>query len=300
MEENTKTRKRVQKKRLSGAKLIINDFSWKEAKIAITLLALTAIIILVGIAMFKGKISSKSVSEEKVVADVTRYLAKEDTTEIKSYVLRPGDITGARNVLDSFLSAKNVEEASIWVRNKKPLFNSLFTPFPKIYNITTNKALEYKDGSRSVLYFLGSAEGGKEIHLYAEPEKDFKVDWNSLYLCGSVAFSDFVSQKDSKIQDVYCYINVDTYYTSLYPEREYQSLELMDYTGESLLFGYVKRDTYMDDKLANAMLESDLRIHNKISIRALLTLKYNHDAIRPTAEIIDVLATDWVEPLKHQ
>jgi len=110
-------------------------------------------------------------------------------------------------------------------------------------------------------------------------------------------FQEYINNKPEGLHDIYCYVNADTYYSNTYAENVFQSLVLTDYESKKRISAYVRRGTNMDTILAENMHSSNFKLNNKTSIRAVLTVNLTGDNTRPSVEIIDVIATDWLDQI---
>ncbi len=297
------TRRKIQKKRLTGSKVTIKDFHWKDVRPVISLLIFCAILItaLIAYKFQRNKTEQENLRDYKAQnIEKSRSVIKKEPVEITSYILMEGDVKGAANISDQFLMSKSAAEAKVWVGEDSELFRRIYKETPRVISKKCTTALEYKDGSRLVVYHLDYKGGASEIQLFAEPEKPFKVDWRSYFMCGSIPFREYVETIPSKIHDTFCYLLMDYYYSSKFPEEEYQSVLLRDYDGRSRISGYVKRDTYMDGDLASALLASDLKLNGKKAIRVHLTIELGKNMTRPAVNILDVNAVDWISHLRGE
>lgn len=299
-EEKKVTRRR---KKPSG-KLIINDFSWKEAKIAIALIVGALLFTSYGAYKYVTKNKGREVKEEDVIRYTTGFIRKDKRNEkiqITSYVLLANDLKEAENVLESFLSAQTAEQATPWIRKSgsMALFKDAYEPVGKVVRTKNISALKYQDDSRAAIFNVQTPQGNREIILFAEPDGEFKVDWQSALLTGSIPLKKYTQDVPPSVEDLYCYIITDYYYTTTFPEKDYQSIKLRDYTGEYNVDAYVKRGTYMEDILGDALLSTSIKLDGKKTARCVLSVKKGEGKFT-SAEIIDIIATDWVTPLVEE
>lgn len=279
----------------------------------VVIVLLLAFIVVLGWAMFKrssGEVQSPALVTSILQHDQSYYNAQniqdiqdiQELTEASSVILMDKELDGARFALDQFIKSTSASEAANWIYNEevdREVFGEVFEPLPNVVDIKRHEGVRYTDGSRVAVFFLSYNGGGREVQLYAAPHEEFKIDWRTFYLSGSMDFERFVSTQPEGIHDCFCYLLVDTYYSRKYRERDYQAVVLTNYNRDYEIVGYIKRDSSMDDAIANAMLASQLKLKNKTTIRVSLSLKITQRSPVVTCEIVDVLDTRWREHLVH-
>jgi len=223
---------------------------------------------------------------------------------MKDSVLRSSDLQSAEVVRDNFTQAQSANEARLWVHgveNYDKVVGRTFKPIPKIVSTQKVNALQYSDGSRSAFYILKYNGVGRELHLFAKPDDDFKVDWQSFYYSGGkTQFYDYLETLPKEDTRLLCYLTQTKYYTRDFPETDYSSYKLRNYTGDKSLYCFVLKgsDLNLDlyDKFRGTTLLFDGE-NEVIRIDCNITLVSSSPI--PIAEFTKVSAFDWISHLDN-
>lgn len=215
----------------------------------------------------------------------------------KSTPIDKDDLVSAEQILKSFLSAKNASEAAFFICDRQESlaeFKKHFQPFPASYEVKTMRALEFTNDSRSVVYNLRYNGIRSEVHLTAEPGGEFQVDWRSFYLCGDLPLEQYLKELPEGETVLYAYLSPDQYYTSSFPDKEYQSFIMRDLRDTYRLFGYVKRLTDPGLKIRNGLRDTQFKQKGKKVTRVIMKVRLKEKTPYPTVEILEVYTANWV------
>lgn len=302
-------RRKVRKVRVTNVDYTTSlDPSPNKKPLKINTIVVAAVILLVVLInahyIYKHAIKGRDKSPQKELDVRVFGKFKEPEEEItpESAFLSAGDEARAELLARNFLTSKSAEDASYFIHDSEDggeLFSQYFQPTPEVTELRKISSYQYRDGSRSAFFLVYAAGNRKEIHAYALPRKPFKIDWKSYYLLSEQTLYDYVETLPKEEVEVIGYLSTQSYYTPDFPEHKYVSYQLSDFSGETKVYIYTEPGSDQRTEIAEAIALSPLKSQGQKIIRVSLKLKGMKKEPVPTAEIIEVLATDWVAPIQR-
>lgn len=256
------------------------------------ILLLILLIALVGVAVAYLFLKKDSTLPKAKSSEVVSYYNVSEGYQLSPQNLSAQDVQKARHVALQFLNSPDVKEASKYILGDHELYKSYHRALPKSQaRFSLIKANRYEGGARSAVFSLQLPQSPSiEIHTFAHPEGEFRVDWRALNLLeGGSQLGDLKQVNGVSPVKVKAYLSTGGKYTEQFPAAEYQSLVLRDYAGGIQITAYIKRGSEGSEQLGEAMLTTTEMLGERLMLRAVVTVSPQNGAW-----ILDAVhAVDW-------
>ena len=196
----------------------------------------------------------------------------------------------------AFLKSRSAKEATNHIHSTNSpddAFAKIFRPVKSVKHISFIEARSNSLGDRVAYYKVRCDGDTKEVLLRSQPDKPFKVDWQSFYTYGSISFQSYLETFPPESHSTYCYLFQDYSYTKKYNSSSYQSYRLRNYLGNRDLRAVVQKGSKTHQKLTQAFRQNKIELYGCSTLRAALTIKKIEGTPKPMVEIESVLSDQW-------
>jgi hypothetical protein len=193
-----------------------------------------------------------------------------------------------------FLEADTVEKLLPFVRNATKIEEKIRAwypdgkvPAPGMSAFNNKNALAYR-GSLISLSVRTDEFEEKQI-AFIRGDDGLKIDWESYVAWSEMPWQQFISEKPESPTVFRVGLKMLEYYNfDFSDEKKWQSYELRSPNGEHVLYGYVRRDSALNDKIRPLDVKSSRLV--------TLKLKYVPGETKRNQVVIDSFVSDgWVE-----
>lgn len=238
------------------------------------MLFLTMVLLLLiaggGFYLFKNtpEASAVSLPEKKVIP----YYEVNDGYKVVSQ-LSEEDVQEARKVALAYFNSADAAEASSYILGDSDRFQEYYQPLVKSQaQFAFSHGLVYENGAKSAVFKLSLEQGpSMELHAFAHPGEDFRVEWRSLFLLEGDLTLGEIQPLDTP-QRIKVYVTPNGFYTPEFSKEEYQSLLFQNYTRQIQFPAFVLKDSEVSRELAKAFQASPFKLGNRLMLRATVTV----------------------------
>ena len=204
--------------------------------------------------------------------------------------LRNVDIQKARNIALSYFNSADATEASKYILGKPQLFEEYYQPLVKTQaKFGFSHGYEYTNGAKSAVFKLSLPDQSSiELHTFAHPDENFRVDWKSQYLLEGNATLGEVKPSETT-QRVKAYITPNGFYPPEFPKDKFQSLLLQSHTRQIQFPAFVEKSSDTSKALAKAFQITNSQLGNRLMLRATISIKKHGKGYI----IKDLYSSDW-------
>jgi len=209
------------------------------------------------------------------------------------------DVQQIESIVMSFLMAKSSDEMMRWSRDTPGLREKMAAyykedPFTTLgFSSIDQSTIELNAESSSFSATVVTADYDQHQIYLIRDEKEFRVDWESWVGWCEMSFESILENRSTTPVEIRAIVESETYYNFDFPteaEKEWQSYRLVAIDGSTLLHGYVKRGSELDNQLR---LASDER-----SRPMILRVRHQNEGSQESQVLIDsIVETGWVKDL---
>jgi hypothetical protein len=208
------------------------------------------------------------------------------------------------NIFHKFTAARTASEVRYLIRDQPEtdaLLARHWKPWPSPPQLDYADLLEsnYDDAQgRGFLWLKGkNLDGSPFLAFFVATENSFLLDWEATMALGETRLSHLVRDPASEPMALRVILSSSNFYLPTLPESEYESYQIYCPKDDTIVWGYVKRDT-LDHKRINELLQKNALLLDEVTeVRITLRLlKTNDTSPQNRFFITEMLHKDWVMP----
>lgn len=215
-------------------------------------------------------------------ANTQSYLAKAQS-KLKSYV-------AAEDVSDVI---PVIRDRGRWLAVLKQRWKPLQMKQDKVDDLQLALA---ESGEKAWFSLNGHDDEGHELQLIFVPNGDeVELDWAASFGVGEVPFEGLDELPPAQDVAMRVMLEVDYYFTSEFPEKDFLCFKLTPRLGPDWVWGYAEVGSPVAARLTEMLRADSLILEQKDQISVILSVKKTADAGRRQLLIGELLAEDWIE-----
>lgn len=239
------------------------------------------------------------VSPKVITPPVPEVITPVDAEKASSQSKYLQELKQIESIVMSFLMAKSPDGMMPWLRDTPGLREKMAahykqSPFTTLgFSSIDQSTIELNDENHIYSAIVVTADYDRHKIYLIRDEKEFRIDWESWVGWCEMSFESIRENRSTTPVEIRAMVESETYYNFDYPkeaEKEWQSYRLVAIDGSTLLHGYVKRGSELDNQLRLAPDERSrpmiLRVHHQ-----------NEDSQESQVLIDSIVETGWVKDL---
>lgn len=227
-----------------------------------------------------------------------------DDSELSQFIEQAGKVAAASvETLERYAAAKDYREALKWVRDPERVeerMKDFWTPWgaePVMDNATEMQTGMSDEGGRAHVILAGRKGNFAPFAMAFVREKGaMKLDWEASFGIGDLPISRLPGVAGTRSLEVRARVHPESYYTLTFPETDYRCYQLLDESGQSFVWGYVKKGSEVARQLSSEMDEESFLVSPAMQDELTLRISRISGAGKNEFQITEMIHKGWVSP----